>query len=83
MLLLYKGLVGSILDFSSVCYSGKALTHFLKLDILQYRSLMHQSTPNNSLRVLSGVSPLTKRCMYLNYIYLVTVFHKHGHEGTA
>jgi hypothetical protein len=39
-----------------------------------------QSTPNNSLGVLSGISPLTERCMYLNYKYLVTVFHKHGHS---
>jgi hypothetical protein len=38
-------------------------------------SLM-QSTPNKSLGVLSGVSPLAERCMYLNYKYLVTVFHK-------
>jgi hypothetical protein len=38
-------------------------------------SLM-QSTPNNSLGVLSGVSSLAERCMYLNYKYVVTVFHK-------
>jgi hypothetical protein len=35
-----------------------------------------QSTPNNSIGVLSGVSPLAERCMSLNYKYLVTVFHK-------
>jgi hypothetical protein len=38
-----------------------------------------QSKPNNSLGVLSGVFPLAEICMYLNYRYLVTVFHKHGH----
>jgi hypothetical protein len=38
-----------------------------------------QSTPNNSFGDLSGVSLLAERCMYLNYRYLVTVFHKHGH----
>jgi hypothetical protein len=38
-----------------------------------------QSTPNNTLGVLSGVSPLAKRCMYLNYRFLVTICHKHGH----
>jgi hypothetical protein len=72
-----------------VCYlrginSGLARTHFLKLERLQYRSLritlgLIESTPNNSLGVLSGVSPLAERCMYLNYRYLVTIFHKHGH----
>jgi hypothetical protein len=64
MPLLYKGLVRSILDYASVCYSGMASTHFLKLERLQYRDLrialgLMQSTPNNSLfselRFSSGV----------------------------
>jgi hypothetical protein len=53
MLLLNKGLVGSILVYASLSYSGMARTHFLKLEKLQYRSLritlgLMQSTPNNS-----------------------------------
>jgi hypothetical protein len=84
MLLFNKGLLGSILNYASVCYSGMARTHFLKLERLRYRGLrivlgLMQLTPNNSLEVFSGVSPLAERCMYLNYKYLVTVFHKHGH----
>jgi hypothetical protein len=76
--------VGSILDYASVCYSEMARTHFLKLERLQYRGLrivlgLMQSTPNNSLGVLNGVSPLVEKCMYLNYRYLVTVFNKQGH----
>jgi hypothetical protein len=64
--------------------TGMARTHFLKLERLQYRGLrivlgLMQSTPNNSLGGLSGVSPLAEICMYLNYRYLVSVFHKHGH----
>jgi hypothetical protein len=57
---------GSILDYASVCYSGMAIrTHFLKLERLQYRGLrialgLMQSTPNNSLGVLSGVAPLAE-----------------------
>jgi hypothetical protein len=42
-------------------------------------SQIFRLTPNNSLGVLSGVSLLEERCMYLNYRYLVTVFQKHGH----
>jgi ABC-type uncharacterized transport system permease subunit len=38
-----------------------------------------QSTPNNSLGVLRGIFPLAERFIYLNYRFLVTVFHKHGH----
>jgi hypothetical protein len=84
MLLFYKGLVGFILNYASVCYSGMTRTHFLKLETLQYRGLrislgLMQSTPNKCLKVLSGVSSLAERCMYLNYRYLVSVFHKHGH----
>jgi hypothetical protein len=81
---------GSNLNFASVCYSRMARTHFLKLERLQYRGLrivlgLMQLTPNNSLGVLSGVSLLAERCMYLNYRYLVTVFHKHvpSFERTA
>jgi hypothetical protein len=52
MLLLYKRLVGSILDYVSVLYSGMARTHFLKLESLQYRGLRiflgMQSTPNDA-----------------------------------
>jgi hypothetical protein len=61
MLLLYKGMVGSILDYASVICSRMARMHFLKLERLQYLGLrialgLMQSTPNNSL--LSGVSLL-------------------------
>jgi hypothetical protein len=57
----------------------------LKLERLRYRGLrivlgLMQSTPNNSLGVLSGVSPLVERCMDLNYKYYVTIFYKHGHS---
>jgi hypothetical protein len=34
MLLLYKGLLGSILDYASVCYSRMAKKHFLVLERL-------------------------------------------------
>jgi hypothetical protein len=44
--------------------------NFLKLERLQYWGLrvvlgLMQSTSNNSLRVLRGVSPLAERCMYV------------------
>jgi hypothetical protein len=31
MLLLYKGLIGSVLDYASVCYNGMAKTHMFRL----------------------------------------------------
>jgi hypothetical protein len=59
MLLLHKGLIGSVLDYASVCYSGMAKTHMLRLERVQYRGIrlalgLMCSTPNNSLEVLSG-----------------------------
>jgi hypothetical protein len=58
--------IGGII--SGLCYSGMARTHFLKLERLQYWGLritlgLMQSTPNNSLGVLSGVFSLAERCM--------------------
>jgi hypothetical protein len=84
MLLLYKGLVGSVLDYASVCYSGMAKTHMLRLERVQYRGIrlalgLMCSTPNNNLGVLSGIPPLPERLVYLNSRYLVAVFYRLGH----
>jgi hypothetical protein len=49
MLLLYKGLVGTILYYASVCYSRMARTHFLKLERLQYRGLWAWATDTRAL----------------------------------
>jgi hypothetical protein len=63
-----------------ICMLFWAKKQFLKLKRLQYRgSRIMQSTPNNSLGVLSVVSSLAERCVYLNYRYLVAAFDKHGH----
>jgi hypothetical protein len=53
ILLLYKGLMGSVLDYASVCYSGTAKTHMLRLERVQYFGIrlaleLMCSTPNNS-----------------------------------
>jgi hypothetical protein len=60
MLLLYKGLIGLVLDYESVCYSGMTKTHMLRLERVQYRGIrldlgLMCSTPNNSLGYLSGI----------------------------
>jgi hypothetical protein len=39
MLLLYRGLIGSVLEYGSVCYTGMAGTHMLSLERVQYRAL--------------------------------------------
>jgi hypothetical protein len=75
MLLPFKGLIGSVLDYASVCYSGMAKTHMLCLRRVQYRGIrlaLGLNTPNNSLEVLSGIPLLPERFVYLNSRYLVT-----------
>jgi hypothetical protein len=85
MLLLYRGLIGPVLENGSVCYAGMAGTHMLLLEHIQYRALriisicLMGSTPNNSLGVLSGIPPLRHRMFYLNFRYLVNIFQKNGH----
>jgi hypothetical protein len=37
MLLLYRGLIGSFLEYGSVCYAGMARTNMLLLERFQYR----------------------------------------------
>jgi hypothetical protein len=71
------------LDYASVCYSGMAKTHMLRLERVQYRGIrlalrLMCSTPNNSLGVLSGLPPLPERFVYLNSRYLVAVFYRLG-----
>jgi hypothetical protein len=39
VLLLYKGLIGSIVDYAWVCYSGMAKTHMFRLERVQYRGI--------------------------------------------
>jgi hypothetical protein len=78
MIMLYRGLVGSVLEYGLVCYSGIARTHMLRLERVQYRGIrialgLMCSTPNNSM------APLAEGFVYLNFIYLVAVFYRFDH----
>jgi hypothetical protein len=81
---IYRGFIGSVLEYGSVCSSEMAKTHMLLLERIQYRALIISmglmgSTPNNSLGVLSGIPPLRHRMFFLNFRYLVNIFQKNGH----
>jgi hypothetical protein len=82
--ILYRGLISSVLEYGSVCFSTMANCHMLKLERMQYRAIrialgLMTSTPNNSLGVLSGITPLQTRIRYLNFRYFVAAFGKIGH----
>jgi hypothetical protein len=77
MIMLYKDLVGSMLEYRLVCYSG--ITHTLRLESIQYRGIrtalgLIGSTPNNSLGILGVKAPLAERFVYLNLRYLVALW---------
>jgi hypothetical protein len=44
MLLLYRGLIGSVLEYGPVCYAGIARTHILLLERIQYRAATRDMT---------------------------------------
>jgi hypothetical protein len=62
--MLYMGLVGTVLEYGSVCYSAMAMTYMLRLE---------------NLGVLSGIAPIVERFVYLNFRYLVAVFYRLDH----
>jgi hypothetical protein len=84
MLLLYRELIGFVLEYGSVCYVGMPRTHMLLLERIQYRAMRLSmgiigSTLNNSLGVLSGTPPLRHRLFDLNFRFLVNISQKNGH----
>jgi hypothetical protein len=84
MLLLYRDLIGSILEYDSVCYAEMAKTQMLLLVRIQYQALrismgLMRSKPNNSIWVLSGIPPVRHRLFYLNFRYPVNTFQKNLH----
>jgi hypothetical protein len=84
LILLYRGLIGSVLEYGSVCFTNMAKTHMLGLKRVQYRALrftlgLMGATPNNFLGVLSGIPPLAERFAYLNFRCLVAAFYRLDH----
>jgi hypothetical protein len=63
LVLLYMGLIQSVLKYDSVCFTNMAKTNMLGLQRVQYQALrvalgLMGSTPNNCLDVVSGIPPL-------------------------
>jgi hypothetical protein len=69
--------VGSVLEYGSVCYSGMARTHMLRLERVQYRRIrialgLMCSTPNDNL----GIAPLADLLFKLFKIHIKEVVIK-------
>ncbi len=66
LLLIYKSLIQSQLDYSDLVYSGASQCQLLRLDVIQGMALrlalrVHSSTPLSILFVEAGVMPLSLR----------------------
>jgi hypothetical protein len=85
LILLYRGLIGSVLEYGSVFFTNIAKTNMLGLERVQYRALrvalgLMGFTPNNCLGVLAGIPPLAERFSNLNFRYLiVAAVYRLGH----
>jgi hypothetical protein len=85
LILLYRVLIGSVLEYWSVCFTNMTKTHMLGVERVQYRELritlgLMGSTPNNCLGVLCGIPPLAEKFAYLNFRYFVAAFYRLGHS---
>jgi hypothetical protein len=81
MMILYKGLVRSVLEYGCVSFSEMAVTHFKKLERVQWHAPrislgLMQSTHTGTVEVLSGVPSLDLRFSYLNRRFLISSFSK-------
>jgi ribonuclease HI len=84
MLLLFKTLVRSVIEYGCICFSEMAATHFKKLERVQWRGLriclgLMRSTHTGTVEVLSGVPSLDLRFSFLNYKYLINAFSNEYH----
>jgi hypothetical protein len=84
MLILYKGLIRSILEYGCIAFDRMAGTHMLKLKRVQYCCLrialsLMQSTHVQTLEVIGGVPPLRMRFSMVNHGYLILVLSTAGH----
>jgi hypothetical protein len=66
MLILYKSLIRSVLEYGCIVFDRMAGTHVLKLEKVQYRCLrvalgLMQSTHIQTFEVIGGVLPLRMR----------------------
>jgi hypothetical protein len=82
MLILYKSLIRSVLEYA---YDRMAGTHMLKFERVKYRCLrivlgLMQSTHVETLEVIGGVSPLRMIFSMLNHGYLISAFCTAGHS---
>jgi hypothetical protein len=77
MLILYKGLIRSVLKYGCIAFDRMAGTHMLKLERVQYRclrialGLMH-SNHVQTLKVIRVVSSSRMRFSMFNHGYLIS-----------
>jgi ribonuclease HI len=84
LLIVYKGLIRSVMEYGCVAFDRMADTHLLKLERIQYKCLrialgLMQSTHVQAVEVIAGVPPLRLRFAMLNHKFLISVKNNHNH----
>lgn len=84
LLIVYRGLIRSILDYSCFIYNNICLSLFKKLEVLQNKALRvvcgaYNSTPGAVLQVETGELPLRLRFKLLNILYSLKCIHSPEH----
>jgi ribonuclease HI len=84
MIVLYKGLIRSVLEYGCVAFDRASKNHILKLERIQYRCLrialgLMQSTHVQTVEIIANIVPLTLRFSMLNQRFLTNVFSKEAH----
>jgi ribonuclease HI len=79
MIVLYKGLIRSVLEYGCIAFDRAADTHILKLERIQYRCLrialgLMQSTHVQTVEIIARIEPLRLRYSMLNQRFLTSVF---------
>jgi hypothetical protein len=84
ILIIYKGLIRSVLEYGCIAFDRMAGTHILEPERVQYHCLgiplgLMQSTHVQTLQVIGGVPPLRMRFSMLNHGYLISAVSTAAH----
>ena len=86
LIIVYRGLIRSILEYAPFIYANVCKTHFHELELIQNKCLRlvngaFRSTPAAALQVESGELPLQYRFKFLNIIYSLKCINAYAHPA--
>jgi ribonuclease HI len=88
LLIVYRGLIRSILEYASFIYTNVSKSAFHKLELIQNKCMRlicgaYQSTPVAALHVELGELPLHLRFQFLNTLYAIKCVSAEAHPAKS